>query len=89
MVVPKPLSRGPVVRTGIPMGWVVFRARPEMPMHMAPLKKEVPPRPFAPVWPWVPAMKPVVPGPMMPKPVPVRPIVPLSKTFSKSNNYRS
>ena len=77
MAVPKPVPRGPVVRPGMPMGGVVFRARPGMPMHMAPPRMAVPPRPVVPVRPGVPAMRPVVPGPMMPKPVPVRPIAPV------------
>ena len=70
MVVPKPVPRGPVVRPGMPMGGVVFRARPGMPVHMPPRRMVV-----QPVRPVVPAMRPVVPGPMMPKPVPVRPAV--------------
>ena len=75
VVVPKPAPRGPVVRPGMPMGGVVFRARPGMPVHMAPPKMVVAPKPVVPVRPAVPAMRPVVPGPMMPKPVPVRPAV--------------
>ena len=74
VVVPKPMPRGPVVRPGMPMGGVVFRARPGMPVHMPP-KMVVAPKPGVPVRPVVPAMRPVVPGPMMPKPVPVRPAV--------------
>ena len=72
---PKPVPRGPVVRPGMPMGGVVFRARPGMPVHMPPQKMVVAPKPVVPVRPGVPAMRPVVPGPMMPKPVPVRPAV--------------
>ena len=72
---PKPVPRGPVVRPGMPMGGVVFRARPGMPVHMPPQKMVFAPKPVVPVRPGVPAMRPVVPGPMMPKPVPVRPAV--------------
>ena len=75
VVAPKPVPRGPVVRPGMPMGGVVFRARPGMPVHMPPQKMVVAPKPVVPVRPGVPAMRPVVPGPMMPKPVPVRPAV--------------
>ena len=75
MVVPKPVPRGPIVRPGMPMGGVVFRSRPGMPVHMPPTRMVVQPKPVAPVRPAVPAMRPVVPGPMMPKPVPVRPAV--------------
>ena len=74
VVVPKPMPRGPVVRPGMPMGGVVFRARPGMPVQMAP-KMVVAPKPVVPVRPAVPVMKPVVPGPMMPKPMPVKPAV--------------
>ena len=56
------------------MGGVVFRARPGMPVQMAP-KMVVAPKPVVPVRPAVPVMKPVVPGPMMPKPMPVKPAV--------------
>jgi hypothetical protein len=58
----------------MPMGGVVFRARPGMPVQMAP-KMVVAPKPVVPVRPAVPVMKPVVPGPMMPKPMPVKPAV--------------
>ena len=75
VVAPKPVPRGPVVRPGMPMGGVVFRARPGMPVHMPPQKMVFAPKPVVPVRPGVPAMRPVVPGPMMPKPVPVRPAV--------------
>ena len=70
VVVPKPMPRGPVVRPGVPMGGVVYRARPGMPVHMPP-KMVVAPKPVVPVRPAVPVMKPVVPGPMMPKPMPL------------------
>ena len=82
IVAPKPIPRGPVVRPGVPMGGVVFRARPGMPVYMPPPKVVAPPKPVVPVRPAVPVMKPVVPvvpKPMVPvKPVgvPVRPVVP-------------
>ena len=66
VVAPKPVPRGPVVRPGMPMGGVVFRARPGMPVHMPPQRMVVAPKPVVPVRPGVPAMRPVVPGPMMP-----------------------
>ena len=73
---PKPVPRGPVARPGMPVGGVVFRARPGMPVHMAP-QRMVPVRPGVPVRPAVQPIRPV-PGTMMPKPVPVRPGVPVA-----------
>ena len=86
VVAPKPVPRGPVVRPGMPMGGVVFRARPGMPVHMAP-KMVVAPKPVVPVRPGVPVMKPAVPTVMVPKVparpavMPVRPGVPVPKTM--------
>ena len=63
------------------MGGVVFRARPGMPVQMAP-KMVVTPKPVVPVRPAVPVMKPVVPGPLMPKLMPAKSaVMPVSLMF--------
>ena len=73
-------------------------------MHMPPIRMIIQPKPILPSRLIFPAMRPIIPGSITPKPVPVRPavisarlyypavsrsMVLLEKTFSKKNYFRA